>query len=164
MAASSPHQPHRVPSQCLTFTLANQEHALDILRIREIVEFRTLTQVPTPNPWIRGVMNLRGTVVPVIDVGVKFDLAPTAVDSKTCIMIIEVDLSGELTLMGLIVETVARVLDLSPQQLEEPPAFGTRIPAAYLLAAARIDEEIVLLLDIDRILALDELIEVNEAS
>ena len=149
-----------VPAQCLTFLLAGEEYAVGILQIREIVEYETLTKVPTTPTWIRGVMNLRGTVVPVVDLAVKFGLAETEVTARTCIVIVETDLDGEPTLMGVMVDAVVRVLDLAPEDVEEPPAFGTRVRVDFLLGVGKVDAELVLVLDVDRVLSLDELLAV----
>ena len=152
-----------IPEQCLTFTLAGEEYGVGILQIREIVEYETLTRVPQTPSWIRGVMNLRGTVVPVIDLAVKFGLPDTEVTPRTCVVIVEADLEGELTLMGVLVDAVVRVLDLTPGEVEEPPAFGTRVRVEFLLGVARVEDKLVLLLDIDRVLSLDELLAVAAA-
>ncbi len=147
-----------VPAQCLTFTLAGDEYGVGILQIREIVEYDPLARVPSTPPWILGVMNLRGTVVPVIDLAVKFGLPRTEVTPRTCIVIVETDLGGEATLMGVIVDAVVRVLDLAPEDVEDPPAFGTRVRVDFLLGVGNVDGDLVLVLDIDRVLSLDELI------
>lgn len=152
-----------VPAQCLTFELAGDEYGVGILQVREIIEYESLTPVPTTPPWIRGVMNLRGTVVPVIDLAVKFGLAETEVTRRTCIVIVEVDLDGELAPMGVMVDAVVRVVDLAPGDVEPPPAFGTRVRVDYLLGVGKVDGQLVLVLDADRVLSVDELLEVAAA-
>ncbi len=149
-----------VPEQCLTFTLAGEEYGVGILQLREIVEYETLTKVPTTPPWIRGVMNLRGTAVPVVDLAVKFGLPETEITARTCIVMVEADLDGEPTLMGVVVDAVVRVLDLSPDDVEAPPTFGTRVRVEYLLGVGKVDDQLVLVLDIDRVLSIDELLAV----
>ncbi len=151
------------PSQCLTFCLDGEEYAAGILHIREIVEYDTLTKVPTTPPWIRGVMNLRGTVVPVIDLALKFGLAETRLTRRTCVVMVEVDLDDEPCLMGIMVDSVVRVIDLPAEAVEEPPAFGTRVRVDYLLAVAKVEDSLVLVLDIDRVLSIDELLAVQDA-
>ncbi|MEM7349660.1 MAG: chemotaxis protein CheW [Acidobacteriota bacterium] len=149
-----------LPGQCLTFTLADEEYAVSILQVREIVEFQGTSRVPMTPPWIRGVMNLRGTVVPVIDLAVKFGLPETTVAMRTCVVVFDVELDGELALMGVVVDTVKRVLDLEQATIEEPPPFGTRVRVEYLLAVGRLDGELFLVLDIGRVLSADELLAV----
>ncbi len=151
------------PGQCLTFCLAGEEFAVGILHIREIVEYDTLTKVPTTPPWIRGVMNLRGTVVPVIDLALKFGLDETRLTPRTCVVIIEIDMDEEPTLMGVMVDAVVRVIELSAEEVEAPPAFGTRVRVDYLLAVAKVEGKLVLVLDIDRVLSADELLAVHDA-
>ena len=150
----------KVPAQCLTFTLAGDEYGVGILQIREIVEYDTLTKVPGTPPWILGVMNLRGTVVPVVDLAIKFGLPEIEVTARTCIVMVEADLDGEPTLMGVMAEAVVRVLDLAPEDVEAPPAFGTRVRVEFLLGVGKVDGDLVLVLDIDRVLSLDELLAV----
>ncbi len=158
--AVAPRHNMAVPEQCLTFTLGGDEYGVGILQLREIVEYETLTKVPSTPPWIRGVMNLRGTVVPVVDLAAKFGLPETEIAARTCIVIVEADLDGESTPMGVMVDTVVRVLDLSPENIEEPPTFGTRVHVDYLLGVGKVDDQLVLVLDINRVLSIDELLEV----
>lgn len=150
-------------AQYLTFFVDGEEYAAGILRIVEIVEYQPLTRVPTTPPWIRGVMNLRGRVIPVVDLALKFSLEPTAVTRRTCVVVLEVDLEGEPTVMGVLVDEVGRVLDLALEAIEEPPPFGTRVRIEFLLGLGNVDGKFVLVLDVDRVLSTDELMEVAAA-
>jgi purine-binding chemotaxis protein CheW len=145
-------------SQYLCFRLAGEECAIGILRVREIIEFVTVTRVPATPPWVRGVMNLRGGVVPVIDLAVKFGLSGSPVTKRTCIVIVEADLDGEPTVMGIVVDAVSQVLELSPADIEPPPPFGTSVRVDYLLGLGKFGDRFVLLLDIDRVLSAAELL------
>jgi purine-binding chemotaxis protein CheW len=145
-------------TQVLTFSLAGEEYAIGILRVREILEYDTLTVVPQTPPSIRGVINLRGSVVPVVDLAVKFGLAATPLTKRTCIVIVEVDLEGTRTVMGVMVDAVSQVMDLAPQDIEAPPAFGTRVRVDYLQGMGKVGKRFVLLLDIDRVLAAADLL------
>lgn len=147
----------------LTFTLAGEEYAVRVLRVREILEYETITAVPTTPPWIRGVMNLRGSVVPVVDLARKFGLPETAVTKRTCIVILEVNLEGEVAVMGVMTDAVSQVVELSDEEVEKPPAFGTRVHVDYLLGMGRLDERLVLVLDVDRVLSTDELFTASSA-
>ena len=109
-------------------------------------------------PWVRGVMNLRGSVVPVIDLTVKFGLPESPVTNRTCIVIAEVALDGEPAVMGIVVDAVSQVLELSPADIEPPPAFGTSVRVDYLLGLGKFGDRFVLLLDIDRVLSAAELL------
>jgi purine-binding chemotaxis protein CheW len=145
-------------TQHLTFRIAEEEYAVGILRVREIIQFEDVTRVPTTPPWIRGVINVRGSVVPVVDLAVKFGLAPSAVTKTTCIVIVEVALGGEHTVMGVLADSVSQVIDLSPSDIEPPPSFGTRVRVDYLSGMGKIGRQFALILDIDRVLSSDEVL------
>ncbi len=151
------------PAQFLTFFLRGAEYAVSILRIREIFEFDTLTPVPTTPGWIRGVMNLRGSVVPVVDLSVKFGLGETPITNRTCVVIVEVELDGELSIMGALVDAVSRVVELSPDDIEPPPAFGTAVRVDCLEGMGKVEEKFVPILDVDQVLSSDELLTAVEA-
>ncbi len=155
---SHAHEEKTTSSQYLCFRLAGEECAIGILRVREIIEYDTVTKVPAMPPWVRGVMNLRGGVVPVIDLTVKFGLPESPVTKRTCIVIAEVTLDGEPTVMGIVVDAVSQVLELSPADIELPPAFGTSVRVDYLLGLGKFGDRFVLLLDIDRVLSTAELL------
>jgi purine-binding chemotaxis protein CheW len=108
--------------------------------------------------WIRGVINLRGSVVPVIDLAVKFGLEATKVTDLCCIIIVEIELEGEPVVMGVIAESVSQVVDFSPGDIQRPPAFGTRLKADFLLGMGKMGKKFALMLDIDSVLSTDELL------
>ena len=144
--------------QYLTFEIAGDEYALGILGVKEIIEYDTVTKVPMTPPWIRGVINLRGSVVPVIDLAVKFGFSDRRVTKRTCIVIVEVNLEGSQTVMGLIVDGVSQVIDLQRQDIEPAPAFGTRVRVDFLQGLGKVGKKFVLILNIDRTLSIEELI------
>ena len=150
--------------QVLTFHIGGDTYAIDILRVREIVEYQTVTRVPTAPAWIRGVVNLRGSVVPALDLAVKLGLPGAPVGRRTCIVLVEVELQGEETVLGIIADAVDQVVDLSPADVQPPPSFGARVHPDYLLGLAKLDFRLALLLDIDRILTTDELLRVEDLS
>lgn len=143
-------------TQHLTFHLAGEEYAVGILKVKEIIEYGTLTVVPQTPPSVRGVINLRGNVVPVIDLAIKFGMAQSPITNRTCIVIVEVTLDGEQAVMGVIADSVSQVIDLPPSEILPPPAFGTRIKADFLHGMAKTDKKFFLILDIDKVLATDE--------
>lgn len=145
------------PAQYLTFHLAGEEYAIGILRVREIIQYEAITRVPTAPPSIRGVINLRGSVVPVVDLALRFGLAATEVTRWTCIVIVEVALDGDSTVMGVLADSVSQVIDLLPAEILEPPAFGTRARVDHLLGMARMGRKFALILDIDRVLSEEDL-------
>jgi len=144
--------------QYLSFFVAGEEFAVGILKVREILQHDTITKVPRTPPWIRGVINLRGSVVPVVDLTAKFGLGETPVTSATCIVIVEADLAGELIVMGVLADAVSEVIELGAGDIEEPPGFGTPVHVDYLLGMGKAGSRLVLLLDIDKVLTSDELV------
>jgi purine-binding chemotaxis protein CheW len=145
-------------AQYLGFFVAEEEYAIGILRVREILEYDTVTKVPTTPRSIRGVINLRGRVVPVVDLAVKLGLPESVVTKRTCIVVVEVDLEGERTVMGVLADAVSQVIDLPADAIEPPPHFGTRMRVDCILGMGRAGRKFVLLLDIDKALTSDELV------
>ncbi len=144
--------------QYLTFCLAGEEYAISILSIKEIIEYDQITKVPQMPCWICGVINLRSSVVPVIDLAVKFGLPETRVSKLCCIIIVETELRGEPIVMGVMAESVRQVVDLAPGDIQRPPAFGTHLKADFLLGMAKLGKKFALILDIDGVLTADELL------
>jgi purine-binding chemotaxis protein CheW len=149
--------------QYLTFMIGGEEYAISLLKVKEIIEYDTVTHVPKTPEWIRGVINLRGSVVPVIDLAVKFRQAPSVAGKLTCIVITEVQNGDEAAVMGIMADAVRQVIDLKPQDVEEPPAFGTRVKVDYLLGMARAGKKFCLLLDTEKVLSTDELLELPDS-
>jgi len=150
--------------------IGREEYAVSLLKVKEIIEYDTVTQVPKTPEWIRGVINLRGSVVPVIDLAVKFRQAPSVAGKLTCIVITEiqseiqsgVERGDESAVMGIMADSVLQVIDLRPQDIEESPSFGTRVKVDYLLGMARSGKKFCLLLDTEKVLSTDELLELPE--
>lgn len=149
--------------QYLTFMIGNEEYAVSLLKVKEIIEYDTITEVPKTPEWVRGVINLRGSVVPVIDLAVKFRQSPSVAGKLTCIVITEVECEGEATVMGVMADSVRQVIDLKPQEIEEPPSFGTRVKVDYLLGMARAGKKFCLILDTEKVLSTDELLELPDS-
>ncbi len=147
--------------QYLTFFLADEEYAINIQRVKEIIEYTTVTKVPKVPEWIRGVINLRGNVVPVVDLTTRFGIEEHPVTKTTCIVIVEIDQDSERTVMGVIADAVNQVIDLAPKDIEEPPAFGTRVRLEYLLGMGKLGKKFALILNIDRVLSNTELLTVS---
>jgi purine-binding chemotaxis protein CheW len=146
------------PGQYLTFTIADEEYGVGLRRVREIVEFGAVSRVPGTPSWIRGVVNLRGSVVAVVDLAVKFGLPPSPPTRFTCIVIMEVELDEEMVLMGFIADVVKDVVDLGPGDVEPPPPFGTRVQVEYVLGMGKLESRLAVLLDIQRVLSAAELL------
>lgn len=147
--------------QLLTFLIGEDEYGISILRVREIAEYRTLTPVPMTAPWIRGVMNLRGTVVPVVDLAAKLGLDRTTVSRRTCLIIVEMDVETERVVVAVMVDSVSRVVEVSPSDIQEPPPFGLGID--FVPGLVRVDERLIVLLDLVAILATEEILEAVHA-
>ena len=149
--------------QYLTFMIAGEEYAVSLLKVKEIIEYDVVTEVPKTPEWVRGVINLRGNVVPVIDLAVKFRLAPSVAGKLTCIVITEVQCEGEATVMGIMADSVRQVIDLKPENIEVPPNFGTRVKVDYLLGMARSGKKFCLILDTEKVLSTEELLELPDS-
>ena len=141
----------------LTFFIAGEEYGVPILRVREILEFGTLTRVPGAPKCVRGVINLRGSVVPVADLAIQFGQPECAITKLTCVVVVEVAIDGELAVMGLMVESVNQTVELSEGDIEATPSFGTLARSEYLLGMGRVAKKFVLLLNIDRALSSEQL-------
>jgi purine-binding chemotaxis protein CheW len=159
---TNPEQP--LAGQYLTFAIGGEQYAVGILRVREILQFEQVTRVPTTPAWIRGVMNLRGSVVPVVDLAVKFSLPETVLTPTTCVVIVETVLGEQRAVMGLMADGVSQVVELGPGDVEPAPPFGARIRIDFLLGVARVRDGFALLLDIDRVLNADELLAATTAA
>ena len=148
--------------QYLTFLTAGEEYAIGIVKVAEIVEYETVTTVPNTPVWIRGVTNLRGRVVPVVDLAMKFGLPASAISKFSCIIITEIMFQGESLTMGVLADSVSQVLELSADEIEATPPFGTRVKTEYLLGMGVLGKKFCLILDIDKVLSADELLAVTE--
>ncbi|MBU3057621.1 chemotaxis protein CheW [Pseudomonas indica] len=150
--------------QYLTFTLAGEQFAVGTLCVKEIIEYGQVTAIPMMPPSIRGVINLRGAVVPVIDLGARFGGPVTAVGRRTCIVILEVQHTEGRQVLGVVVDAVNEVLEIAPADIEPPPAFGTHIRTDFILGMGKVGGRFVILLDIGRVLSVDELADLASAA
>ncbi|WP_148714393.1 chemotaxis protein CheW [Chitinolyticbacter meiyuanensis] len=146
-----------IPRQYLTFTLAGELFAMPIERIREIIEFAGLTEIPLMPTFLRGVINVRGAVVPVIDLAVRFGRERTEIARRTCIVIMELEQEGQVLLLGVLVDAVNEVLDVEPGQIEPRPSFGAKIRAEFIEGMINLNDRFVIALDIHQVLSVDEL-------
>lgn len=149
--------------QYLTFQIGGEEYAVSLLKVKEIIEYDVVTEIPKTPEWVRGVINLRGNVVPVIDLAVKFRLPASTVGKLTCIVITEVESEGEPTVMGIMADAVRQVIALKPEEIEVPPSFGTRVKVDFLLGMARSGKKFCLLLDPEKVLSTEELLELPDS-
>jgi purine-binding chemotaxis protein CheW len=149
--------------QYLTFVLGGEVFAIGILGIKEIIEYTHLTAVPMTPEYVRGVINLRGAVVPVLDLLVRFGKPSSPVTKRTCIIIIEVEAGAGRHDIGIVVDTVNAVLDIPASEIEPTPSFGTHIRTEFICGMAKVNGRFVILLDVDRVLAGEEMRTLVEA-
>ncbi len=145
----------------LTFTLDAETYGITLKRVMEILEYQPVTLVPGAPPSIRGVVNLRGSVVPVVDLAGKFGLQTSPVTKWTCLVVVQTNLGGDSTLLALVADAVNDVIPFAGDDIAPPPAFGTRVRLEYLLGLGKAEGSLVLLLDADRVLSLEELLSVR---
>lgn len=144
--------------QFLTFKLYDEIYAVRIEMVREVMDYSHITRVPKAPPFMKGAINLRGGVVPVVDLRVKFGMPQAAPTVDTCIIIIEVEMDGEDTLLGALADQVREVIQLEANQVEPPPKIGTRLDTEFIMGMAEVENEFIVILDIEKAFALDILI------
>jgi purine-binding chemotaxis protein CheW len=137
----------------LTFALANEEYGLEILKVREIIGYIDVTAVPQMPPYVKGVVNLRGQVIPVLDLRARFGMQITDVTDQTCIIVVEITHGSRKFSTGIIVDHVQEVLDIDAGNIEEAPQFGAAVNTDFILGMAKVGESVKILLDIDKVLA-----------
>ena len=141
----------------LTFALAQEEYGLEILKVREIIGYISVTAIPQTPLYVKGVINLRGQVIPVVDLRAKFGMETTEVTDETCIIVVEITLAGRKSSTGIIVDRVQEVLDIPGKDIEEAPQFGASVNTDFILGMGKVDQAVKILLDIDKVLAGDAL-------
>lgn len=148
--------------QYLTFKLEDEVFALNISKVREVLDFTAVAKVPRTPDFMLGVINLRGSVVPVVDMRLKFGKPGTETTVNTCIIIVEIEIDGEVTVLGALADSVQEVMDLDPDQIEPPPRIGTRLDTRFIKGMGKRDSEFIIILDIDKVFSLDELAMAND--
>ena len=141
----------------LTFTLANEEYGIGILKIKEIIGMMPVTTVPRTPEFVKGVINLRGKVIPVTDLRLRFKMEPIDYTDRTCIIVVEIKSQAGTVQIGAVVDSVSEVLNVGDDDIEETPSFGTKLDTEYILGMAKMEGGVKILLDIDKVLTSDEL-------
>jgi len=141
----------------LTFVLGTESFGVDVRKVREVLDFTTITRVPRMPEFMRGVINLRGSVVPVIDMRLKFDMEKAEDTVDTCVIVMEISLDGETTVVGALADAVKEVFDLDAGQIEPPPRIGTSLNTEFIRGMGKHDDEFIIILDIDRVFSAEEL-------
>ncbi len=141
----------------LTFTLGDETYGIGILKVKEIIGMMTITSVPRTPAFIKGVINLRGKVIPVMDLRLKFGMGEIPYTDRTCIIVVEIDSDDGTVLIGIVVDAVSEVLNIVKEDIEETPAFGTKLDTDYILGMAKTENSVKILLNIDKVLSSDEI-------
>lgn len=148
----------------LTFTLADEEYGIGILKIKEIIGMMPVTTVPQTPEFVKGVINLRGKVIPVIDLRLRFGMESIDYTERTCIIVVEIDGTTGTVQIGIVVDSVSEVLNVKGEEIEDTPTFGTKLNTDYILGMAKMEGGVKILLDIDRVLSADEIIVLEKAA
>jgi purine-binding chemotaxis protein CheW len=141
----------------LTFTLAGEDYGISILKIKEIIGMMAITSVPQTPRFVKGVINLRGKVIPVVDLRLRFAMESIAYSLRTCIIVVEIGGRGTDIVIGIVVDSVSEVLNIKGDDIEDTPTFGTALNTDYILGMAKIEGKVKILLDIDEVLGADDL-------
>lgn len=141
----------------LTFALDNEEYGIGILKVKEIIGMMPITSVPKTPDFVKGVINLRGKVIPVLDLRLKFGMGEIPYTERTCIIVVEIDTSSSMILIGIVVDSVSEVLNIAQNEIEETPTFGTQLNTQYILGMAKMEGGVKILLDIDHVLSAKEI-------
>lgn len=148
----------------LTFSLSGEEYGIGILKVKEIIGLMAITTIPRMPAYLKGVINLRGKVIPVIDLRLKFTMAEADYTERTCIIVVEIAGGAGRLLIGVIVDSVSEVLNVKGADIEDTPAFGAKLDTEYILGMAKTGGRVKILLDIDRVLNSEELNMVEKAA
>ena len=151
-------------TQYLSFMLQDEVFAVDIAKVREVLEYTSVTKIPQMPTYMRGVINLRGGVVPVVDLRLKFGMTETEKTINTCVIITEVYLDDETIVLGALADSVQEVFDLPQEDIEPAPKIGTQLDTGFLMGMGKKNDEFILILDIDRVFSMGEKLEIKRAS
>ncbi len=146
----------------LTFSLAGEEYGIGILKVKEIIGMMPITHVPQTPEYVKGVVNLRGKVIPVVDLRLKFGIEPIDYTERTCIIVVEISSASKTISMGIVVDSVSEVMNIKNGDIEDTPSFGTKLKTEFILGMAKMGSSVKILLDIDLVLADEEVAEIQE--
>ena len=149
--------------QYLTFKLADEVFAIEVSKVREVLDFTTITKIPRTPDFMSGVINLRGNVVPVVDLRLCFEMSKTEKTVNTCIVVMEMSIEGEATVIGALADSVEEVIDLEPEHIQPAPRMGTQIRTEFIKGMGTRDAQFIMILDIDRVFSAEELTAVRVA-
>jgi len=141
----------------LTFNLGEEGYGLEILKVQEIIGIQTITKIPRTPEYVKGVINLRGKVIPVIDLRLKFSMEEQDITRESCIIVVQVERDQTALIIGILVDEVSEVLDIAEGQIEAAPSLGTQVDTKFILGMAKTESAVKILLDIDRVLSAEEM-------
>lgn len=147
----------------LTFSLGSEGYGVSILKVKEIIGMMDITPVPRTPEFIKGVINLRGKIIPVMDLRIKFGMAPQEYNERTCIIVAEVAMNGVQKLLGVVVDMVSEVVTITDEQIEPPPEYGTAMEHNSILGIGKIKDRVVIILDIDEVFVCEEVIKMLDS-
>ncbi len=148
----------------LTFHLAGEEYGIGILKVKEIIGMMAITTIPQTPPYVKGVINLRGKVIPVVDLRLKFGVEAMDYTERTCIIVVEISGTAKTIHMGIVVDSVSEVLNIKAADIEETPNFGTKLNTEYILGMAKSAGGVKILLDIDKVMSAEEMAAIQKAA
>jgi len=148
----------------LTFSLSDEEYGIGILKIKEIIGMMPITTVPQTPEFVKGVINLRGKVIPVVDLRLRFGMESIDYTERTCIIVVEIDVTSDTVLIGIVVDSVSEVLTIKGEDVEDTPTFGTKLNTEHILGMAKMEGGVKILLDIDKVLNADEIAVLEKAA
>ena len=148
----------------LTFTMAEEEYGIGILKIKEIIGMMPITTVPQTPEFVKGVINLRGKVIPVVDLRLRFGMDSIDYTERTCIIVVEIEGQSGTVMIGIVVDSVSEVLNIKGDDIEETPTFGTKLNTDYILGMAKMEGGVKILLDIDRVLSVEQIAHLERAA
>ncbi len=146
----------------LSFKLGDEEFAAHVGKVLNILEMTKITEVPKAPEYMKGVINLRGTVLPVVDTRIKFGMTPTEYTSNTCIVVMEVELDNDLVQVGALVDSVQAVLEIDDSQIQPPPSIGSKYKSEFIYGMVKVDEKFIMLLDMEKVFSSDEIVSLKE--
>ena len=153
-----------IAGKYLTFTLDKEEYGIALLKVKEIIGMMPITSVPQTPDYVKGVINLRGKVIPVTDLRLRFDMAEIDYTDRTCIIVVEIQGAESTIQVGIVVDAVSEVMNIKPEEVEETPSFGTKVATDYILGMANMEGMVKILLDIDRVLTSEAVAALEQAA
>jgi len=148
----------------LTFTMNKEEYGISILKIKEIIGMMAITTVPQTPDFVKGVINLRGKVIPVVDLRLRFGMESMEYNERTCIIVVEITGQAGTVMIGIVVDSVSEVLNIKGEEIEDTPTFGTKLNTEYILGMAKMEGGVKILLDIDQVLSAEEIAVLEKAA